>query len=404
MLTAFSTVQTEQVEDLQPLVHDLIPQAVRLLSPDGQQQFAAPQLLRAVRRLLDEHLRDDGRSELAEAWLADSGADARLQGYIQAYARDHPADMTNLIQPERGRLSLPVHPDGHTTLSLSRIGCQTLDEACVNKHLLTTEPELEAVIIANGLLARFDMAVLRTEGDFDSSFEALLPHLDRLDLPLVLLHHATPAGCLLAERLHAGIAEADLGHIQLYDLGLTPAQGRRLGLPAEPGAAGGDRAVLARHLDSDEVTFLVDRRQWMSLFSLTVSEFTDWLEERFEALGLAPKYIPDEEQLHKAALSSMKQILTDCVVDRFQEVAQTDFLADQVIQAFSDDLHTDDLPSELREKLQTEPLQGWHSVWSDLVSRRCQEVLASQQEQIEQLLDEHKRNLTATSDESGDGQ
>jgi hypothetical protein len=115
MLTAFSTVQTEPVEDLRLLVHDLIPQAVCLLSPDGQQQFAAPQLLRAVRRLLDKRLRDDGRVELSEDWLGDPGADVRLQGYIQTYASDHPGAMVNLIQAERGRLSLPVHPDGHTT-------------------------------------------------------------------------------------------------------------------------------------------------------------------------------------------------------------------------------------------------------------------------------------------------
>lgn len=398
MLTAFDTVHTEQVEDLEPLVRSLVPQAVCLLSPDGQQQFAAPQLLRAVRRLLDEHLRGDGRGELAEAWLGDPGADARLQGYIQAYARDHPADMTTLIQPVRGQLSLPVHRDDHTTLALRHIGRQTLDQACVNKLLLITEPELEAVIIANGLLARFDMAVLRAEGDFDSSVEALLPQLDQLDLPLVLVHHATPAGCLLAERLRARLAEVDLGHIPLYDLGLTPAQGRSLELPAEPGAAGGDRAALARHLDSDEVTFLVDHRQQMSLFSLTVDDLADWLEERFEALGLAPKLIPGEKQLHEAALSSLKEILTDFVLGRFREVTQADLLADQVIQALSSGLQTDDLPNELRDSMQADPMQAWKAVWNNLVSQRCEEILTSHREQLTRLIRAHKDKLTRTPD------
>lgn len=396
MLTAFGTVQTEQVEDLQLLVHDLIPQAVHLLSPDGQMHFAAAQLLRAVRRLLDESLRNDGRIELAEAWLGDPGADARLQGYIQTYARDNPAAMVNLIQPERGRLSLPVHPDDHTTIALSQLDQGVLDEACVNKILLVTEPEVEAVIVANGMLARFDMALLHTDGAFDASLEALLPHLHRVKLPLVLIHHATPADCLLAERLHARLTEAELIHIPLYDLGLTPAQGRNLDLTAESGPGGGDRAALARHLDADEVTFLMDRSQQISLFSLTADGLSVWLKKRFEALGLAPKFIPDDDHLHAIALTAMKQVLTDCVLDRFREVAHADFLADQVIQALSSDVSTDDLPLQLRETIQTQFLQAWRTIWSNLVTKRCQEVLASRQEQINQLISAHKQELAAT--------
>jgi len=394
MLTAFGTIQTEQVENLQPLVHDLIPQAIHLLSPDGQQQFVASQLLRAVRRLLAERLRHESRTELAEAWLGDPGADARLQGYIQGYIHDHPEAMSNLIQPERGRLSLPVHPDGHTTLALSYVDRSVLDEACVNKILLISDPELEAVVVANGLLARFDMALLHIEGAFDAAFEALLPYLSRLGLPLALLHHATSADCLLAERLRARLDEAELAHIPLHDLGLAPAQGRGLGLPTEPGSGGGDRAALARHLEADEVTFLVDRRQQMSLFSLTVNGLIAWLEERFEALGLAPKLMPDDDHLRATALTAMKQVLTDCVLERFREVTRAGFLADQVIQALSSDLNTADLPVQLRKSIGAQPLQAWHTVWGDLVTKRCRGILDSQQEQINQLIHAHRLDLT----------
>jgi len=403
MLTAFGTVQTEQFEDLQPLVHALMPQAIHLLSPDGRQQFAAPQLLRAVRRLLAEWLRDEGRAELAETWLGDPGADTRLQGYIQTYARNHPEAMVNLIQPERGRLSLPVHPDGHTTLALSQVDRQVLDEACVNKILLVTDPDMEAVIVANGLLARFDMALLHAEGTFDASFEALLPHLDRLGLPLALLHHATPADCLLTERLRARLDEAALAPIPLHDLGLTPAQGRSLDLPAEPGAGGGDRAALARHLDADEVAFLVDRRLQMSLFSLTADSLTTWLDERFQAFGLSPKFIPDADHLRATALAAMKQALADWVLERFHEVTRADFLADQVIQALSNDLNPDDLSPQLQETIHSQPLQPWRTLWSELATKRCQEILAGRQEQISQLIQAHRRELAATPHLTGEG-
>lgn len=397
MLTMFGTVETEELEDLQPLVHDLMPRAICLLSPDGQQFFSDSQLLRAIRRLLAERLRDEGRAELAETWLSDPGADTRLQGYIQAYASDHPGAMVNLIQPERGQLSLPVHPDGHTTLALGHIDRRMLDQACVNKLLLVSEPELEAVIIANGLLARFDMALLRTEGTFDESFDALVPHLDRFGLPLALLHDATPSDCLLAERLKVRLDETECVHIPLYELGLTPGEGRRLNLPAEQGPGGGDRAALARYLEADEVTFLVDRRLQMSLFSMTVDSLITWLEERFEAKGLESKLIPDDDHLRATALAAMRQMLTEWVLDRFQEDAHANSLADQVIQALSSDLSTDDLPPQLRQSIHTQSLQAWRTIWSDLVTRRCQEILDERQEQINELMHTHRQQWAETS-------
>jgi len=393
MLTTFGTARIVQVEDLQPVVHILMPQAVCLLSPDGRQQFAASQLLRAVRRLLAEWLRGEGRAELAETWLGDPGADAHLQGYIQAYVHDHPEAMANLLQPERSLLSLPVHADTHTTLALSQVDRRMLDEACINKILLVTDPELETVIVANGLLARFDMALLHAEGAFDTSFEVLLPHLGRLELPLALLHHATPADCLLAERLRARLDEANLANILLYDLGLTPAQGCSLGLPAEPGPGSGDRAALAHYLDAAEFTFLVDRRQQMSLFSLTVDALTSWLDERFRAVGLPPKHIPNDAHLRATALTAMKQALGDWVLDRFCDIAHADFLADQAIQVLSDALKTDDLPGQLREAIRAQPLQAWRTLWNDLATKRCQEILASRQEQIDALIQAHRQTL-----------
>jgi len=244
------------------------------------------------------------------------------------------------------------------------------------------------------------MALLRTEDTFDTSFEALLPHLDRLGLPLALLHHATPADCLLGERLRARLDEAGLAHIPLYDLGLTPAQGHILDLPAEPGAGGGDRAALARHLDADEVTFLVDRRQQMSLFSLTADSLTVWLEERFQALGLSPKFVPEADHLRATALTAMKQALANWVLDRFHEVARADFLADQAIQVVSSDLNADDLPVQLQETICAQPYQAWRSLWRDLATKRCKEVLASRQEQINRLICTHSEELASTSHSS----
>lgn len=393
MLSDLGTVRAARLEDLQPLVHELLPAALERLSPGGRRRFSFPQLLRAVRRLLGQRLQDEGRGELAENWLGDPGANTRLQAYIQAYTREHPEAMDNLIQPERGRLSLRAYPEGYRTLALGQVDRATVEEVCADKLLLVSDGELEVVIAANGLLARFDMGMLRGEGNLETALEPLLPHLDRLGLPLLLLHHATPGDCLLAERLRGRLDAAGLAHIPLHDLGLTPAQGRRLNLPAEPGAGGGDRAALARYLEADEVAFLVDQGRQQSLHALTVDDMSAWIEDRLQALGLSPKCVPPEQALRSAALQAIRQVLGNWVLERFHEAVRAEFLIDQVIQHLTEDLRTDDLPAQLNQALRQQPLQSWRLLWSELVAERCRSVLARREDEVVQAIHDHRQAL-----------
>lgn len=389
MLSEFTRVEVVQFEDLQATAHALLPEAVQRLSPSGKQQFAASQLLRAIRRLLLERLSAEGRAEFAATWLSDPGATARLQAYIQTYAQQNRDLLNNLIGPEQGRLSLPVRPDAYTTLPASQVDQRLLEETCVNKLLLVPDPEMESLLIANGLLSRYDMALLCNEDGFNVSFEAVLEHLNRLDLPLVLLHHATPDSCLLAERLRKRLNDAGLAKIQLLDLGLTPAQGRELGLDAEPGAGGGDAAALAHSLEPDEVAFLTDLRLEMSLFALSVQKLTGWLDQRFAEIGLPAKLIPAAGHLRSAGLTNMKRILSDWVISRFHQINQVNFLVDQVMVELAPDLNPDHLPAKLDEALKTDPLQSWTTSWADLVGRQCQDVIAKHEEQIEALINRY---------------
>jgi hypothetical protein len=380
---------TAQIDDLQPLVHLLLPQAIADLTLDGRQRFALPQLMGVVRRLLARQLQAEGRGELATTWFSDPGAEGRLRGYVEAFARTHAGVLANLIQPQRGRVTLPVHPEGHTTLALHDLNQQMLATACVNKLLLVTDPDIAAVIIANGLLARFDLALLHHEGSFDATVEALLPHLDRLKLPLLLLHHATPTECLLATRLRTRLAEAGLAQVLVHDLGLTPAHGQAFGLPVESGAGGGDRTALAQVLDAAGVTFLVDQQQQFSLFSLTVNELRTWLEQQFAAIGLPAKYVPDTAALHSAAFGCIRHTLTHRVVERLNAA----YLADQVLHLVANDLDMNALEDQLHAALADHPDHAWRTCWNELTQTRCDELLTGYHQQITQLVRAHMQHL-----------
>lgn len=309
-----------------------------------------------MRRRLVEQLQQEGRADLSERWMTDPTATNRLEEYLRTF----PGVSEYLIQSERGHLALPVHPDDATTMPLRRVSQQVLEEACVNKLLLVADPDLEAMIMANGLLCRFDAALLPIEGSFDQSFDALLPYLGSLRCPLVLLHHATPSGCLLAQRVQARLTEAGHTHIALYDLGLTPAQGLALRLPTEPGPGSDNRAALSQTLSDDEVAFLADQRQQMSLFSLTVDAFVAWIAQRCEQVGLPPKHIPHDDELNKAVLESIREQ----VRHRLIRDMHLDHQADQRIQQQqeSGQLRVAEIVQRVRDTLHAEPHRAWRAV------------------------------------------
>jgi len=107
--------------------------------------------------------------------------------------------------------------------------------------------------------------------------------------------------------------------------------------------------------------------------------------------------VPEADHLRAAALTAMNQALADWVLERFHEVARADFLADQAVQALSGDLTTDDLPRRLQETIRSQPFQAWRTLWSELATKRCQEILAGRQEQISRLIRAHRQELASTS-------
>jgi DNA topoisomerase VI subunit B len=390
LLTEYGSAYAAKVEDLQSLAHALMPRAINLLSQDGHQHYSGSQLLYALRRLLAIQLQDQGREELSRTWFNDRGANARLQGYIQAYAREHPTALTGLIEVEQGRLALPVHPDGHIALPLSRIGRVEVEEACVNKILLVTDPELVRVIIFNNLLTRFDAAILQITDTLDESFEDLLPHLGRLQLPLALFHHASATDCLTAKRLQTRLAEYGLRDTTLFDLGLTPSEGWRLNLPVEPSPEAGDRATLSEHLGPDEVSFLIDQQQQISLFSLTPDMLTRWLDERLSALNFPPKLIPQATHVRTAALSIVRNAVGEWARKRVDEIMRPDVLADRGMRVIAKHLDVEEGSLGLEEAMRSNPFKSWKIVLSEIIAGRYQDALAIELENMSLLVQDYK--------------
>jgi hypothetical protein len=268
-----------------------------------------------------------------------------------------------------------------------------VQDACVNKILLVSEPELEAIITFNGLLPRFDAAILQLDDTFDACFEALLPHLRRFNLPLALLHHATAADCLLFHRLRTKLDAFNLHDVALYDIGLKPAQGLNLGLLTEPGSDVADQALLAQYLDDDEVAFLIDQHRQINLFSFPFDQMINWLENRFVEMGLEPKFIPSAAHLRTTALSLVKKSVTDWVRMRLDELTNISFLADQATEMISSDFGLNDLLARLEPALGEDPLKSWRMISAELIQERLSDIMLVKHDELADFITKKAKGL-----------
>lgn len=146
---------------------------------------------------------------------------------------------------------------------------------------------------------------------------------------------------------------------------------------------------MARYLSEDDVAYLIDENLEISLHSMTLDVLVNWLDERFESVGLRSKFIPEDDDLRTNALKLMKAVLRDWVFHRIREVTHADYLADRVMWLLSSDLKAEHFSTELMTAIYEQPSEAWLSMGQDLAQKRCQEVLLNRQVEIEELLKKH---------------
>lgn len=395
LLTEFTAVNQEERLDLQLLVDDLLPTAVFHLSPN-QEPFALDQLLRALRRLLQERLAATDPAALSQ--LDEPDSLIRLQSQLQTAVQQQPTLLIHLIQPEIGQLTLPVHPDAHSSLGLSQITAAMLDAASVNKILLVTEPAFEQIIVANQLLTQFDMALLHSEGNATAVFNAALPHLEQWQRPLLLLHHATAAGCSLATQLQQQLDAADITPFPIHDLGLRPSDGFHLGLLAET-SRGGTAVSLSHDLSADEQAFL--QRQQFSLFGLTAVSLKRWLAEKITAVGLPLKTQPAPDALDTQALTFIKETIANWVSHQIHQLTDSHYLTDQTLQQLHTQFNSTDLltnlSASLTQQLADQPHTAWQTLWETELRHRLDALITSHEADIKTLITTHLQTLNGES-------
>lgn len=204
------------------------------------------------------------------AWLETPEAPGRLRTYIANYQSRNPVVTQHVARPTAGTVSLPLHPDRHFSIQAEHISPELLAQHHISKILYVQGRELEPVIIENGWLCQFDLALLHNASS-PEVLEMALVHCfvgSRDDIPILILHNANESGQSIISQIQDWLVKRQLDPERIVDLGLN--------------------ADKSHH--PDQPTRLVE---------MMPGELTNWFTTRLTMLGVPIKTLPTEADIRR---------------------------------------------------------------------------------------------------------
>ncbi len=160
------------------------------------------------------------------AWLQTPEAPARLQGFIASYQSRNPVVTQHVARPTAGTVSLPLHPDRHFSIRAEHISPELLAQHHISKILYVQGRELEPVIIENGWLCQFDMALLHNASSPEALQTALVQCFvgSRDSIPIMILRNADESGQSIVEQMQDWLIKRQIDPERIVDLGLNASE------------------------------------------------------------------------------------------------------------------------------------------------------------------------------------
>jgi hypothetical protein len=308
-------------------------------------------------------------------------ANSRLAALIAEYQQERGL-ISGLLRPLHGQITLPAHPDAQITVALARVHAvdSLLRQYGADKLLCVTNAELEDLLIGNQFHNLYDLAILRSEGDFSGAFGVMASRLERgPGMPVLLLHDASVDGCLLAYRLRSQLREIGADMSRLVDLGLNPSQGRALGLWTEcvDAVLASREQLITAGLSPEEIAFLLEKRLRIGLEAFTPGGLANWFESRLTELGLSFKTMPSREITQQRALEQLREKLGWHIEAVFHKVTGLPALQDRIRLDLQERhrLTEIDFAERVYGHLTANPTTSWEQALDAVTDGICREIL-----------------------------
>jgi hypothetical protein len=239
------------------------------------ERFIPDQLLEKLRLQLRQH-------QGIALWLEQPDILNRLRVYIASYQVRNPAINRFVARPAEVLLHLPSHPKHYFSIPITHISRSLLEQHFVDKILYVQPRELEPVIIDNNWLCGMDMALLHASPGPHVQEELLYYAMTQSDLPILVLHDGNDEGYAVVEQMRTWLKQQGMNGHRIVDL--QPSKERQLQATIEPA-------------------------------KLMPSDLEEWLVQRFTALGIALKYMPQQARMRREIGAHFEQLLREYLLE-----------------------------------------------------------------------------------------
>lgn len=329
-----------------------LQKGVAKASGDGEYRFSLRQLYYAMRPYVLDAAGSDGALDYNH-----------FTRWVSQYENTN-GEIAGMYRDARGTL---YTPHTHETISIGTIAVEQYERPkfTFNKVLYIEKEGLFEVLKQVHFPERFDCALLSSKGFASRAVRDLIDLLGESDEPVHVyaIHDADGPGTLIYEALVSETVARSARTVKVHNLGLEPWEGRAMGLQEETFVDKRSKVPVARYIRERDRDEGEDNEEWLQthrieLNSMTSPQFIEWLEEKFEALGV-PKVIPSD--------AVMQDKLTEHLTARTREHVTAEILkangfeerAKATIQVHAATLSKVDLRASVSAALDEQPALLW---------------------------------------------
>lgn len=352
--------------NLKDAVFNVLPEAIRKASGNGQYPFSARTLYYQVRPLVQAYTNE----ELNYSYFTPP----LLIEYQRYYG-----PITGLYYEPRGEFIEP-HTAKTIPLGTREVAVYIPPTYLFNKILYIEKQGLVPVLNAARITERYDIGIEASQGYAVGAAKDLLKKiLEKAigDVTIVCLHDCDVDGLMIANTLKRESPSRPNLKIDIIDFGLSISEAIELNLEREKVTLHKDLPQeLKEELSEFEIEFLKgrhtycddyrDKKYWMGerveLNALTSDQLIVYVERKLEEHGLTEKVCPPDEVINREAEDKLADNFTDSIEDRILDYLDIDELKEKIYSELSEEVDLSNLPDSLKEKLKDNPPDSWRKI------------------------------------------
>jgi hypothetical protein len=247
------------------IVRENLDDAIAKASGGGKYRYSLRQLFYAIRPVLLDQLGREPRY-------------GTFAGIITELEAERGRDLPRMYRDTRGTL---YHPHSREWIPVGTLSMEKYrrPEWTFNKILYCEKEGLFPALTDDRWPERHDCALLTSKGYATRAARDALDLLGETDEPLTFfcIHDADGPGTVIFQSLVSGTAARAERKVKVVNLGLEPAEARRMGLAVETVHRDKKRKVpVADYVSDADRKWLQNNR--VELNAMTTPEFIDWLE------------------------------------------------------------------------------------------------------------------------------